>query len=36
VEHRAWDRQAIRAHAATFSRQRFQEEMLGQLQQVIA
>jgi glycosyltransferase involved in cell wall biosynthesis len=36
VTHRAWDRSAIRAHAATFSRQRFHEEMLVQLQQVIA
>jgi len=36
VEHRTWDRAAIRAHAATFSRQRFQQQMLAQLQQVIA
>jgi len=36
VERRAWDRAAIRAHAATFSRERFQDEMLAELQQVIA
>ncbi len=36
AESRAWDRAAIRAHAATFSRERFQREMLVELQQVIA
>ncbi len=35
AENHAWDRAAIRAHAATFSRQRFQREMLAELQQVI-
>lgn len=34
VERRHWDREAIRAHAATFSRQRFQREMLAELEQV--
>jgi glycosyltransferase involved in cell wall biosynthesis len=34
-ERRAWDRAAIRAHAATFSRDRFQNEMLAELRQVI-
>jgi glycosyltransferase involved in cell wall biosynthesis len=34
AERQAWDREAIRAHAATFSRQRFQREMLVELQQV--
>jgi glycosyltransferase involved in cell wall biosynthesis len=36
VERRSWDRAAIRAHAATFSRERFQREMLAELEQVIA
>jgi len=36
VERRTWDRALIRAHAATFSRERFQREMLAELQQVIA
>jgi hypothetical protein len=36
AESRDWDRAAIRAHAATFSRERFQREMLAELQQVIA
>jgi glycosyltransferase involved in cell wall biosynthesis len=35
TEGRAWDRAAIRAHAATFSRDRFQREMLAELGQVI-
>ncbi|HSY51704.1 MAG TPA: glycosyltransferase [Thermoanaerobaculia bacterium] len=35
TEGRAWDRAAIRAHAATFSRDRFQKEMLAELGQVI-
>jgi glycosyltransferase involved in cell wall biosynthesis len=34
-ERSSWDRAAIRAHAATFSRERFQREMLAELQQVI-
>jgi glycosyltransferase involved in cell wall biosynthesis len=34
VERRDWNRAAIRAHAATFSRERFQREMLAELQQV--
>jgi glycosyltransferase involved in cell wall biosynthesis len=34
AERRDWDRAAIRAHAATFSRERFQREMLAELQQV--
>jgi glycosyltransferase involved in cell wall biosynthesis len=36
VERRTWDRDVIRAHAATFSRERFQREMLAEIQQVIA
>jgi glycosyltransferase involved in cell wall biosynthesis len=36
AESRAWDRAAIRAHAATFSRERFQREMLAELEQVMA
>jgi Glycosyltransferase len=36
AERHAWDRAAIRAHAATFSRQRFQEQMRAELQQVIS
>jgi glycosyltransferase involved in cell wall biosynthesis len=32
---RAWDRAAIRAHAAQFSRERFHREMLAEIQQVI-
>jgi len=36
AESRAWDRAAIRAHAATFSRERFQREMLAEVEQVIA
>jgi len=36
VERRTWDRSVIRAHAATFSRERFQREMLAEIQQVIA
>ena len=36
VERRSWDRAVIRAHAATFSRERFQRELLAELQQVIA
>jgi glycosyltransferase involved in cell wall biosynthesis len=35
TESRAWDRAAIRAHAATFSRERFQGEMLAELGQVM-
>jgi len=35
TESRAWDRTAIRAHAATFSRERFQREMLAELSQVM-
>jgi len=35
AENRAWNREAIRAHAATFSRERFQREMLAELEQVI-
>jgi glycosyltransferase involved in cell wall biosynthesis len=34
AERYPWDREAIRAHAATFSRSRFQREMLVELQQV--
>jgi glycosyltransferase involved in cell wall biosynthesis len=34
AERRDWDRAAIRAHAATFSRERFQREMLAELRQV--
>jgi glycosyltransferase involved in cell wall biosynthesis len=33
---RAWDRAAIRAHAAAFSRERFHREMLAEIEQVIA
>jgi glycosyltransferase involved in cell wall biosynthesis len=36
AERSAWDRAAIRAHAATFSRARFQREMLAELLKVIA
>jgi glycosyltransferase involved in cell wall biosynthesis len=36
VESRAWDRAAIRAHAATFSRDRFHRQLLGALRQVAA
>jgi glycosyltransferase involved in cell wall biosynthesis len=36
VERRTWDRAAIRAHAAAFSRERFQREMLAELEKVIA
>jgi glycosyltransferase involved in cell wall biosynthesis len=36
AERRTWDRAAIRAHAATFSRERFQHEMLAELRQVMA
>jgi glycosyltransferase involved in cell wall biosynthesis len=35
-ERHPWDRAAIRAHAATFSRERFQRELRGQLQQVMS
>lgn len=35
VERKAWDRAAIRAHAATFSRERFQHEMLVELRQLV-
>ncbi|HXH92876.1 MAG TPA: glycosyltransferase [Thermoanaerobaculia bacterium] len=35
AERRDWDRAAIRAHAATFSRERFQREMLAELEQVV-
>ena len=35
AERHPWDRAAIRAHAATFSRARFQREMLAELKQVI-
>jgi len=35
VEGRAWDRTAIRAHAAQFSRERFHREILAEIQQVI-
>ena len=34
AERHGWDRAAIRAHAATFSRERFQREMLAELQQL--
>jgi len=34
VERCDWNRAAIRAHAATFSRERFQREMLAELQQI--
>ena len=36
AESRAWDRAAIRAHAATFSRQRFHRQLLDALRQVAA
>lgn len=36
AESHAWDRAAIRAHASTFSRGRFQEQMLAELRQVAA
>jgi glycosyltransferase involved in cell wall biosynthesis len=36
AESRAWDRAAIRAHAATFSRERFHRQMLDALRQVTA
>jgi glycosyltransferase involved in cell wall biosynthesis len=36
VESRAWDRAAIRAHAATFSRGRFHRQLLDALRQVVA
>lgn len=36
VERRTWDRAAIRAHAAAFSRERFQREMLAEIEKVIA
>lgn len=35
AERHAWDRAAIRAHAATFSRERFHEQMRSELQQVL-
>ena len=35
TENHAWDRPSIRAHAATFSRARFQQEMLAEVQQAI-
>jgi glycosyltransferase involved in cell wall biosynthesis len=35
AEGSSWDRAAIRARAATFSRERFQREMLVELQQVV-
>ncbi|MEA2166006.1 MAG: hypothetical protein QOK37_4133 [Thermoanaerobaculia bacterium] len=35
VERQVWDRAAIRARAATFSRQRFQNEMLVELQKIV-
>ncbi|HEV7428640.1 MAG TPA: glycosyltransferase [Thermoanaerobaculia bacterium] len=34
AEGRAWDRAAIRAHATTFSRERFRSEMLAEIEQV--
>ncbi len=34
AERHGWNRAAIRAHAATFSRERFQREMLAELEQV--
>ena len=34
VERRSWNRAAIRAHAATFSRPRFQRAMVAELEQV--
>ena len=36
VEGRAWDRQAIRQHAAQFSRSRFEQQFLSALQQMTA
>jgi glycosyltransferase involved in cell wall biosynthesis len=36
VESRQWDRQAIRAHAATFSRDRFQRQFSEEIGKVIA
>src|SRR5438067_330566 len=36
AESRAWDRAAIRAHAATFSRERFHRQLLDALRQVTA
>ena len=36
VERRTWDRAVIRAHAATFSRERFQRQLLDALRQVTA
>jgi glycosyltransferase involved in cell wall biosynthesis len=36
AESRAWDRAALRAHAATFSRQRFHRQLLDALRQVAA
>ena len=36
AESRAWDRGAIRAHAATFSRERFHRQMLDAIRQVAA
>ena len=36
AESRAWDRAAIRAHAATFSRERFHRQLLDALRQVAA
>jgi glycosyltransferase involved in cell wall biosynthesis len=36
VDSHAWDRGALRAHAARFSRARFEEQFLNALQQVIA
>jgi glycosyltransferase involved in cell wall biosynthesis len=35
AERRAWDRTAIRAHAATFSRERFHREMRSEIEQVM-
>jgi glycosyltransferase involved in cell wall biosynthesis len=35
AQSRAWDRAAIRAHAAQFSRERFQSEMLDEIHQVV-
>jgi len=35
AERRDWDRAAIRAHASTFSRERFQREMLAELQELV-
>ncbi len=36
AEQHVWDRAALRAHAAAFSRERFQCEMLGEMKQVMA